>query len=230
MDQELHDELDALKSNVCQVEGKLLNEWLGKIFKDHLNAKKQQAATNAKHGHESVKNLEDRIVDLRDGLANLDQDALEKNKVISSLEKELSILTIQTNQLANKKVLQEKQLDEAKKHNTQEEQVVKKAREKTVLKMNQFSKGIKFFQEYLGFTFKKVNDDHLQFVFKYIDPKDHEAPFVFTVKIDESGRYDIKDCSPTIGQLSSLTDELNKTNDFSKFVVGIRKGFKELVG
>ena len=34
---------------------------------------------------------------------------------------------------------------------------VKKAREKTVLRMNQFTKGIKFFQENLGFTFKKVD-------------------------------------------------------------------------
>ena len=35
-------------------------------------------------------------------------------------------------------------------------------------------------------------DDDLQFVFKYIDPNDHEAPFVFTVKIDESGTYNSK--------------------------------------
>lgn len=31
-----------------------------------------------------------------------------------------------------------------------------------------------------------------------------------------------------IENLSVLTDELNKTNDFSKFVISVRQGFKEL--
>ena len=49
MDEELHQELDALKSSVCQIQEKLLNEWLGKIFKDRLKVKKQQATENIKH-------------------------------------------------------------------------------------------------------------------------------------------------------------------------------------
>ena len=31
-----------------------------------------------------------------------------------------------------------------------------------------------------------------------------------------------------IENLSVLTDDLNKTNDFSKFVISVRQGFKEL--
>lgn len=49
-------------------------------------------------------------------------DMSEGKKVISSLEKELSMLAIQTDRLSKKKVLQEKQLDVVKKQNTQEEQ------------------------------------------------------------------------------------------------------------
>ena len=37
---------------------------------------------------------------------------------------------------------------------------IKKAKEKTLLKMNQFTKGIKFFQDYLGFTFKKIDGNY----------------------------------------------------------------------
>lgn len=29
-------------------------------------------------------------------------------------------------------------------------------------------------------------EDHLRFVFKYIDPNNPEAPFSFTVKVDEN--------------------------------------------
>jgi hypothetical protein len=39
----------------------------------------------------------------------------------------------------------------------------------------------------------------------------------------------VKDCSPMINQLTDLTDELNKTNDFTQFVISIRRGFKDLV-
>ena len=49
-------------------------------------------------------------------------DMSERKNVISSLEKELSMLAIQTDQLSKKKVLQEKQLDVVKKQNIQEEQ------------------------------------------------------------------------------------------------------------
>jgi len=32
-------------------------------------------------------------------------------------------------------------------------------------------------------------EEHLQFVFKYIDPKDEEKPFVFTVAITNHDKY-----------------------------------------
>ena len=32
-------------------------------------------------------------------------------------------------------------------------------------------------------------EEHLQFVFKYIDPKDEERPFVFTVAITSHDKY-----------------------------------------
>lgn len=33
------------------------------------------------------------------------------------------------------------------------------------------------------------SEEHLQFVFKYIDPKDEEKPFVFTVAITNHDKY-----------------------------------------
>ena len=32
-------------------------------------------------------------------------------------------------------------------------------------------------------------EEHLQFVFKYIDPKDEDKPFVFTVAITNQDKY-----------------------------------------
>ena len=49
-------------------------------------------------------------------------DKLEKEKQISSLEKELGTLSIQNEQLSKKKVLRIRQLDDRQKYNKQEEQ------------------------------------------------------------------------------------------------------------
>ena len=44
----------------------------------------------------------------------------------------------------------------------------------------------------LMFLHKSSSEDHLQFVYKYIDPTDWEKPFVFTVAISEEGKYNGK--------------------------------------
>lgn len=38
-------------------------------------------------------------------------------------------------------------------------------------------------------------EEHLQFVFKYIDPKDEDRPFVFTVAITSLDKYNGKTLS-----------------------------------
>ncbi|XP_028392404.1 kinetochore protein Spc25-like isoform X2 [Dendronephthya gigantea] len=192
--------------------------------------RKEEVTHNVHRGQEKIKEIENKIAQNH---AKLDQQAKDNNEqknMISSIGKDLEMFNLQADQISKKNVLREKQLDDAKKQNIQEEQVIKKAKEKTMLKMNQYTKGISFFQDYLGFTFEKVDKDHLKFMFKYIDPNDPEGCFTFTVQVDENtGIYNIKDCSPVINQLADLTENLNKTNDFTQFVISVRQAFKELV-
>ncbi|CAB3983633.1 Hypothetical predicted protein [Paramuricea clavata] len=229
-EQERQEELDLLKSKLSQIKQKFLNEWTGETLDNLIKLRNQQDLHDIERGQENIKEYEDKIALHRARVDQLAKDKCEQENIVSSIEKELEMLHLQAEQLSKKTVLREKQLDDAKKQNIQEEQVIQKAKEKTMLKMNQYTKGISFFQDFLGFAFEKIDKDHLKFVFKYIDPNNPEARFSFTVKVDENtGIYNIKDCSPMINQLTDLTDDLNKTNDFTQFVISIRRGFKDLV-
>ena len=230
LEQERQEELELLKSKLSQIQQKFLNEWTGETLTNLIKLRHQQVSENVQRGQENVKAFENKIAQDRAKIDQLAKDKNEQENIISSNEKELELLNLEAEQLSKKALLREKQLDDGKKQNTQEEQVIQKAKEKTMLKMNQYTKGISFFQDYLGFTFEKLDKDHLKFVFKYIDPKNPEASFSFTVKVDEdTGIYNIKDCSPMINELADLVGKLNKTNDFTQFVVSVRQGFKELV-
>lgn len=61
-----------------------------------------------------------------------------------------------------------------------------------------------------------------------IDPKKEDRAFFFTIFIDGS-KYVMKECEPPLpaSQVDALIDEVNITNDFSKFVRAMRRKFKE---
>lgn len=41
--------------------------------------------------------------------------------------------------------------------------------------------------------------------------------------------FTVKDCMPEIEGLTEMVDKLNTTNNFSMFVIGMRRKFKDLV-
>ncbi|EDO27333.1 predicted protein [Nematostella vectensis] len=100
----------------------------------------------------------------------------------------------QDNQPENNQVLAE-QRDNDKDHLQMLEQQISRENkdimdkeEAAKAKLEHFQKGSELFRKSLGLEFKKIDDDHLQFVFKYIDPNDWERPFTFTVRIDSNDR------------------------------------------
>lgn len=50
MDGELQQELETLKSSVCQIREKFLNKWTGETYKKLSNASKRQLADGVKCG------------------------------------------------------------------------------------------------------------------------------------------------------------------------------------
>jgi len=95
-------------------------------------------------------------------------------------------------------------------------------------KTDELSKGVEYYSRNLGLEFRRVGDNKLRFVFRQIDPADHNRKFSFVVEISEGSAYSVTEVKPEIQNLDRLLKELNKTNDFSRFIRQMRIEFKAI--
>ncbi|XP_046846040.1 kinetochore protein Spc25-like isoform X2 [Xenia sp. Carnegie-2017] len=227
--QKRQEELDVFICKLDQIEEKFLNEWTGETLHNLNKLSHENVEANFESRKARIEEINNKILQDRAKVEQICSAKKEQEATLVSVNKEFEKLTVQTKELSEKRVLKEKHLNDSKQQNIQEQQACRKASEKMQLKMNQFSKGLTLFQKYLGFTFEKIEKDLLKFIFKFINPDDPEAPYSFTVHVDEiTGVYSVTDCSPMIDQLDDFVGKLNKTNDFSLFIVRIRQSFKQM--
>lgn len=202
-------------------------EWTGESFKKSLLEDKENHENKLLKGKEKMKHLEETInqfhIQSEKNLEVLRQRAEE----VAHLERELRELHITAQRLVETR-------DRTQKHCEETECRVQKQREEitakeqgTLFKIKQFTKGTEYFKERLGLAFKKVDEENLQFVFKYIDPNDKDKPFVFTVSISNQDKYSVTNCMPEVEGLEDMVQQLNATNNFSKFVISMRRRFKD---
>ncbi|KFZ50720.1 Kinetochore protein Spc25 [Antrostomus carolinensis] len=71
-------------------------------------------------------------------------------------------------------------------------------------------------------------DEQLQFIFRHIDHKDPDKPYVFTLSINEQGDYEVTSCTPPLDCIAEFQQKVRETNNFSAFVANIRKAFTAL--
>ena len=92
--------------------------------------------------------------------------------------------------------------------------------------LNELARGITFYRR-LGLDFEKISDERLRLVFTAIDASDPERPFSFSMRVTDTDAYEVDDCEPRVAELPALLRALNENNDFSRFVQGMRRAFKE---
>ena len=82
--------------------------------------------------------------------------------------------------------------------------------------------------EMLGVKFVKGNDLRLRCDFTQIDPSNPDRVFCFDLNINEEEEYEVEDCDPFLNASTvlKLVQDLNETNSWSNFVVGMREAFK----
>ncbi|NXQ56926.1 SPC25 protein, partial [Anthoscopus minutus] len=95
-------------------------------------------------------------------------------------------------------------------------------------KVEQVSKITTLFKEHLGLEMRRIHDEQLQFIFRHIDHKDPDKPYMCTLSINEQGDYEVTSCSPPLDCIAELQLKLRETNNFSAFVANIRKAFTAL--
>lgn len=223
------EELENLDLNLKKVQEKYLNEWTGESFRKARLTDKEKHENILIGGKEKMKHLEDTInqyhLQSEKNLEVLRQRAEE----VANLEKELRELQITAGRLVEKRNQNQNHFEQTEGRLQKQQEEISAKEQSTSYKIKQFTKGTEYFKERLGLSFKKVDEEHLQFVFKCIDPKDEERPFVFTVAITSHDKYNVKDCIPEVKGLAEMMDKLNSTNNFSMFVISMRRKFKDLV-
>ncbi|XP_026552890.1 kinetochore protein Spc25 [Pseudonaja textilis] len=100
-----------------------------------------------------------------------------------------------------------------------------KSKHKTEETEERLQKAEKLFKERLGLEIRKTCDKHLQFVFRCIDHKDFQKPYILTLSINEEGAYEVVSCSPPLDCTEELQRKVRETNNFSAFIANVRKAF-----
>jgi len=106
----------------------------------------------------------------------------------------------------------------------QKRAVIEKLEAEQTLLYRQYYGRSKFYKERLGMRFEKP-EGYLKVIFTNIDPQNPSREFYFLTYVDANSRYHISEHSPILSDIDSLVDQLNKDNNFSRFVITIRKKF-----
>jgi hypothetical protein len=97
-------------------------------------------------------------------------------------------------------------------------------------KLRDFTVGIQYYHK-LGLEFNKSHGDHMKFSFAYIDPKQPLKLFCFVMYVDENNLYQLVETSPVMPskECHGILEELNTTNNISKFIFQMRQLFVQSV-
>ncbi|XP_028603579.1 kinetochore protein Spc25 isoform X1 [Podarcis muralis] len=91
--------------------------------------------------------------------------------------------------------------------------------------MERLHKSEKLFKERLGLEIRKTGASHLQFIFRCVDHKDLEKPYILTLTINEEGAYEVVSCFPPLDCIEELQQKVRETSNFSAFIANVRKAF-----
>ena len=85
--------------------------------------------------------------------------------------------------------------------------------------------------EMLGVKFVKGDDLRLRIDFTQIDPNDPDDVYSFVLNLNDDEEYEVEDCEPflNVRDIVRLVDDLNRTNEWTDFVVGMRNAFKAYI-
>ncbi|XP_058964527.2 kinetochore protein Spc25-like [Pocillopora verrucosa] len=223
------EELENLAVNLKKVQDKFLNDWTGESFRKARLEDKENHENILAKGKEEMRHLEETINQYHFQSEKNLEVLRQRAEEVANLERELRELQISAERLVEQRNQNQKHFEETECQLRKQQEEVSAKEQSTSYKIKQFTKGTEYFKERLGLSFKKVDEEHLQFVFKYIDPKDEDRPFVFTVAITSLDKYNVKDCMPEVKGLPEMVEKLNSTNNFSAFVVAMRRKFRDLV-
>ncbi|NWR69478.1 SPC25 protein, partial [Centropus unirufus] len=184
---------------------------------------------------ESIKALSEKwSKKLKEGDLMIDKIQEYKNEILQQSQKLLENQEHFTEVKSNLNQQEEQKKDltqsiqELKEELMKKKEIIASKNKAAKEKVEGLCKSKQLFEERLGLEIRKIPDQQLQFIFRHIDHKDPDKPFVFTLAINEQGDYEVTSCTPPLDCIAEFQLKVRETNNFSAFVANIRKAFTAL--
>uniref|UniRef100_U3IUA3 Kinetochore protein SPC25 n=1 Tax=Anas platyrhynchos platyrhynchos TaxID=8840 RepID=U3IUA3_ANAPP len=155
-------------------------------------------------------------------------EILQQNKHISENQERLTEIKSNLNHEEEQKKELTDNIQELKEELMKKKEVVSSKNKAAKERVERLCKSKELFEERLGLEIRRIHDEQLQFIFRHIDHKDPDKPYVFTLSINDQGDYEVTSCTPPLDCIAEFQQKVRETNNFSAFVANIRKAFTAL--
>ncbi|XP_063964426.1 kinetochore protein Spc25-like isoform X2 [Lytechinus pictus] len=218
-------EIANLSAKLNQASDKFINQWTGPSLLQYLKHNEAQLLQFIKEAEEKIEALKGEMEALKQRATSNQLAVANQESQAKEIEAAIEQARTTTEQLLFQKEQWEKQLVDETKQCQEQKELIEAQEKATRQRLEALKQAEHYFKDIMALEFRKIDGDHLQFVFTNIDSKNHDRSFYLTIKIDNN-KYQVTDCCPAIEGIPDMLSELNKTNNLMHFVVGARKKFK----
>uniref|UniRef100_A0A8D0KJZ0 Kinetochore protein SPC25 n=1 Tax=Salvator merianae TaxID=96440 RepID=A0A8D0KJZ0_SALMN len=188
-EKEIKEFWNKFKINCCS---ESVEQTLGlkNLWQESLNRLSDKWSKRLKEGDQII----DKFHEFTDELS-------QKKKSIEEKQEKLSEV------LANVKDVKKQERDLLESVQKLKEELIRKSESKskaTEEMVARLHNAEKLFKEWLSLEIRKTSANHLQFIFRCIDPKDLDKPFTLTLSLNDEGAYEVIACCPPLDCIEDL--------------------------
>ncbi|NWQ73259.1 SPC25 protein, partial [Columbina picui] len=163
-----------------------------------------------------------------DKIRDYNNEIPQQRQLISENQERFTEIKSEVNQKEEQKKDLAASIQELKEELMKRTEIVSSKNKANKERVERLCKSKVLFEERLGLEIRKIHNEQLQFIFRHIDHKDPDKPFMFTLSINEQGDYEVTSCTPPLDCIEEFQLKVRETNNFSAFVANIRKAFTAL--
>ncbi|NWW52783.1 SPC25 protein, partial [Pedionomus torquatus] len=155
-------------------------------------------------------------------------EIVQQNQRISENQEHLTEIKSKLNQEEEENKDLTVSIQELKEELMKKKEIITSKNEAAKERVERLCKSRVLFEEWLGLKICRIHNEQLQFIFRHIDHKDPDKPYVFTLSINDQGDYEVTSCTPPLDCIAEFQLKVRETNNFSAFIANIRKAFTAL--
>ncbi|NXN98395.1 SPC25 protein, partial [Rhinopomastus cyanomelas] len=163
-----------------------------------------------------------------DKIQEYNNELLQQNQCISENQGHLAEIKANLNQEEQEQKDLSESIKQLKEELLKKKEIISSKNKAAKEKVERLCKSKELFEERLGLEIRKIHNEQLQFIFRHIDHKNPDKPYMFTLSINEQGDYEVTSCTPPLDCIAEFQLKVRETNNFSAFVANIRKAFTAL--